>query len=208
MRTGIAVACAAVGLVALPALVASQPLTLIWLLGEVLLSIASLALLPALGRALGDAIGQRTREAISVTPSQTRLIGYLLVLGIMLITVQAMLRRSLALLLGADGRAALTVESAVAATALTFVLALAVWLFQTARPVVQSLTMRAIDVAIPTIGAAPLAEATMRTTSLDGEATVLAPRRPPEADPTIATDADATIAADPDVTLRVVRPRQ
>lgn len=187
-----------------------------WLLGEVVLSVAILALLPVLGRALGNAIEVHTRPVASVTRSQTRLIGQLLVLGIVLITVQAMLRRPLALIVNGDGRAALTFESAIAAIALTLVLALGVWLFQTGRPVVQALTLRAIDAAIPTIGTAAANEPTL--TTIDDQATVLAPRRPSDPGPTIVADPDATIAdaahaattlldaAAPDATLRVSRP--
>lgn len=196
-------ACAALGLVALPALVASLQLAPVWLIGEVLLSVAILALFPALSRGLAEAIGVLTRGASPVTASQTRLIARLLVVAAMLIAVQAMLRRPLALTLNSDGRAALTVESAVAALALTLVLALGVWLFETARPVVQALTLRTIDAAVPTIGAAPLVEPTRGWTALEGEATVLAASRPSDADATMAyaTDAEATVADDADTTI-------
>jgi hypothetical protein len=109
--------------------------------------------------------------------------------------------------LNADGRAALTFESAVAAIALTLVLALCVWLFQTGRPVVQALTLRAIDAAIPTIGMAAVKEPTLTLTTVDDQATVLAPLRPSDPDATIAADAATTLLdADPKATLRVSRP--
>jgi hypothetical protein len=231
----LAVVCAAIGLVALPFTFGTAAMpwaTPVWLAAAVLLAVCLLALLPRLSRPLATAI---TRQTSSVTPSQNRLVAQLIVLGVLLVVVQAILRRPVALLVSGGERTSASLEAAIAATALTLVLALLVWLYQTARPVVQSVTLRAIDAAIPTVEAAPVseptrtvsviasqpdAEPTVRPPSTDAEPTLRAPSTADEATlraptltdgPTLVTrarppDADATVARDPDATLRTDEP--
>jgi hypothetical protein len=194
----LAMVCAAIGLVALPFTFGTAAMpwaTPVWLAAAVLIAACLLALLPRLSRPLATAI---TSQTSSVTPSQNRLVAQLIVLGVLLVVVQAILRRPLALLVSGGERTSASFEAAIAATALTLVLALLVWLYQTARPVVQSVTLRAIDAAIPTVEAAPLSEPA-RTVSvigspLEAEPTVRAPST--EAEPTVrvpSTEAEPTV---------------
>jgi hypothetical protein len=170
--------CAAIGIVALP-LVFSQPLladaprsTLVWLAIAVVLSVYLLAVAwPRLSRWLALELGRRFMTSASgptVTPSQIRLVARLVVLGVLLVIVQAILRRPLALLLGGEPGSA-SFEAAIAATVLALILGLLVWLYQSARPLMQSYTLRAIDAAIPTVQPAPQHEPT-RTVSIVGAA--------------------------------------
>ena len=71
-----------------------------------------------------------------------------------------------ALLLGGGDRSATPIEAGIAAAALAAVLALLVWMYQTARPMVQAATLRAIDAAIPTTGTALVAEPTRTSMSV------------------------------------------
>jgi hypothetical protein len=216
-------ACAAIGIVALP-LVFSQPFlaaapwsTLVWLAIAILLSVYLLAVAwPRLSRSLAVEFGRRVTTSTggpTVTPSQIRLVARLVVLGATLVIVQAILRRPLALLLGGGERGSASFEAAIAATVLALILALLIWLYQSARPMIQAVTLRAIDAAIPTVEVAPEHEPT-RTVSIVG-----ATRPASEADtPTLVTggrnrlDPEATVLAgdveattliaDPDATLR------
>jgi hypothetical protein len=171
----VAGACAAIGIVALP-LVFAQPLlaaapwsTAVWLAIAILISIYLLAIvLPRLSRPLALQLGSRvTTTAVgpTVTPSQTLLVAQLVVLGALLVILQAILRRPLALLVGGGERGSGTIEAAIAATVLAVVLAVLVWLYQSARPLMQSVTLRAIDAAIPTVQPAAQHEPT-RTVSV------------------------------------------
>jgi hypothetical protein len=172
----VAGACAAIGIVALP-LVFAQPLladaawsTAVWLAIAILLSVCLLAFaFPRLSRALAVELGSRvstTPAGPTVTPSQIRLVAQLVVLGALLVIVQAILRRPLALLLGGGERGSGTFEAAIAASVLALVLALLVWLYQSARPLVQSVTLRAIDAAIPTVAPAAQYEPTRTVTPI------------------------------------------
>jgi hypothetical protein len=167
--------CAAIGIVALP-LVFAQPLlaaapwsTPVWLAIGILLSIYLLAFaFPRLSRPLAVELGRRvssTPAGPTVTPSQIRLVAQLVVLGVLLVIVQGILRRPLALLLGGGERGSGTFEAAIAATVLALLLGLLVWLYQSARPLMQSVTLRAIDAAIPTVQPAAQHEPT-RTVSI------------------------------------------
>jgi hypothetical protein len=171
----VAGACAAIGIVALP-LVFAQPVlaaapwsTPVWLAIAMLISIYLLAIvLPRLSRPLALELGSRvttTAAGPTVTPSQTLLVAQLVVLGALLVIVQAILRRPLALLVGGGERGSGSIEAAIAATVLALVLALLVWLYEAARPLMQSVTLRAIDAAIPTVELAPEHEPT-RTVSV------------------------------------------
>jgi hypothetical protein len=167
--------CAAIGIVALP-LVFAQPLlaaapwsTPVWLAIAIFMSVYLLAIaLPRLSRPLAVELGSRvasTAAGPTVTPSQSLLVAQLVVLGALLVIVQAILRRPLALLLGGGERGSGSIEAAIAATVLALVLALLVWLYQSARPLMQSVTLRAIDAAIPTVAPAAQREPT-RTVSV------------------------------------------
>jgi hypothetical protein len=164
----IAGVCAVVGLVALPLVFGAAPLRALtvagWLVGAVLLSVVLVVLVPRLSAALSESLRPGIANYSDVTPSQTRLVSRLLILGLMLVISQAILRRPLAMVISGEPSAA-SVEAGIAALVLAVVLALLVWLYQTARPVVQAVTLRAIDAAIPTVGEAPLAEPT-RTMSV------------------------------------------
>jgi hypothetical protein len=146
-----------------------------------------------LSRPLANAIGQRV-SASAITPSQTRLLARLLMCGVALLTIQAILRRPVALVLGGD-RSSTPIEAGIAAGALAAVLLLLVLLYQTARPMVQALTLQVIDAAVPTVGTAPEAEPTRTSVSAirgpipspTDAVTVVAPLALP------TRDADATV---------------
>ena len=172
--------CASLGLVAMPlffaGVVGSTSLVtaweVLWLVVAVAISISLLVLLPRLTRPLSAALWRQVGAAgspvgPSVTPSQTLLLARLLLLGLGLVVTQAILRRPLALLIGGD-RSAAPVEAAIAAVALAVILAMLVWMYQTGRPVVQTITLRAIDAAIPTIGGAAEAESTRTISPVSG----------------------------------------
>lgn len=225
INLALAVVCAALGLIALPLVFSSA--VVVWLVAAVVVAICLLLLIPRLSRPVALGMQAQLASSSGVTPSQTRLAAQLLVVGITLLLVQAILRRPLSLVLGGQ-IGATTYEASVAATGLTLVLAIAVWLYETARPVVQAATLRAIDAAIPTVEAAPLAEptrtlspadATLRTPAATFEPTLRAPsaagdatiRRGAIEQPTLRSPAaeEATIpaaSADPDATVRVERP--
>jgi hypothetical protein len=162
-------------------------------------------------RPLARVIG-RSFDASSITPSQTLLLARLVVVGLALILSQAILRWPVALVLGGD-RTSLPIDAGIAAAALACVLVLLVWAYQTARPMVQAVTLRAIDAAIPTTGQALFAEPT-RTSSVVGgslssgseSATIVAPlfARPSTDAPTVL----AGLAADSrlEETVAVSRP--
>lgn len=159
--------CAAIGIVALPLVFGPTPsdvATLVWLLAAVLLSILVIVLTLQLSGPLAGALG-RGLGSSSITPSQTRQLARLLLFGLALVITQAILRHPVALLLGGDA-SAVSVESAIAAAALAVVLVTLVWVYQTARPMVQAATLRAIDVAVPTTGAALVAEPTRTSVSV------------------------------------------
>ncbi len=161
--------CAAVGVFGLPVLFAAPPAASVWetpawLVAAILVALIVLVELPRLAPPLSKALlGQATTlgSAVgpSVTPSQTLLLARLALWGLALVITQAIVRRPVALLLGGQ-RDAPPVEAGVAAVALVLVLALLIWLYQTGRPVVQSMTLRAIDAAIPTVSPAVLSEPT------------------------------------------------
>jgi len=219
----LAVVCAALGLIAVPLVFGGAALA--WLVVAIALAVCVLVLVPRLSRPVAFALQAQLSSSSAVTPSQTRLVAQLLVVGIALLVVQAMLRRPLSLVLGGQ-LGATTYEASIAATGLTLVLAIAVWLYQTARPVVQAATLRAIDAAIPTVEAAPLAEPTRTLSSsaptlaaplaagvtltavAPAEPTLLAPI-PGDEQPTLRRDERTSLrapAADPDVTVRRERP--
>jgi hypothetical protein len=187
LNLAVALVCAAIGLVALPLTLGSSTLSAeawsrpAWLVIAVLTAVCLLGLLPRLSRPLATTLGRQVPSASTVTPSQVRLSVQLVVLGVLLVIVQAILRRPLALLIGGAEFSAASLEAVVAATALTLVLALLVWLYQSARPLVQAVTARAIDSAFPTVAAAPQAEPT-RTLSVASDPTLRTPS--PAAGPT------------------------
>jgi hypothetical protein len=195
--------CAALGLVAMPLFFAgvggsanpATPWEVLWLVAAVAISIALLVLLPRLTRPLSVALWRQVGAAgsplaPSVTPSQTLLLARLLLLGLGLVVTQAILRRPLALLIGGD-RSAAPVEAAIAAFALAVILAMLVWMYRTGRPVVQTITLRAIDAAIPTLGAVAEAEPTRTVAPAGG---------PPRAS---ASTGETTLRAQPhDATIR------
>src|SRR5579871_1760289 len=145
----------------------SDALNLAWLVASILVSLAIIVLAVRLSRPLAELFGQSLKST-SITPSQTLLLARLLLIGLALIVAQALLRWPLALLLGRDG-SALQVDAGIAAAALAGVLALLVWMYQTARPMLQAVTLRAIDAAIPTTGEALVAEPTRTGSSIAKE---------------------------------------
>jgi hypothetical protein len=179
--------------------------TLAWLLAAIVISILVIALALQLSRPLANAIGQRV-SASSITPSQTRLLARLLLCGLALVTTQAILRRPVALVLGGD-RSSPPIEAGIAAGALAAVLLLLVLLYQTARPMVQALTLQVIDAAVPTVGAAPEKEPTRTSVSVVRSAipsptdavTVVAPLVIPRRD----NEATIVSSSADDLTLRV-----
>jgi hypothetical protein len=189
----VTLACATVGLIGLPILFGVSLATIawstpLWLVTGVMLATTILVVLPRLAPGLSTALFQQTTAARasvgpSVTPSQTLLLSRLVLLSIGVVITQAIVRRPVALLLTAE-RSASPGEAAVAAVAVAVLLALLVWLYQTGRPIMQSLTLRAIDAAVPTMSAAPLAQP-IRTlspvTPLSEDALALRGTGPPEA---------------------------
>jgi hypothetical protein len=204
----------------------SDALNLAWLVGAILVSLLVIVLAARLSRPLAELLG-RSLKSTSITPSQTLLLARLVMFGLALIVAQALLRWPLALVLGRDGSAP-QVDAGIAAAALAGVLGLLVWTYQTARPMVQAVTLRAINAAIPTTGEALVAEPTRTASSIARESlpsntdavTVVAPLFGPSLtgettvvashalDSTVraADDSDATVRAgtgvDPDATLR------
>jgi len=179
--------------------------TPLWLAFATVTSVYLLVLLPRFSQLLASQLWERVAAAHGTTPSRTRLLARLFVFGVEIALIQAILRRPLAVLFGGE-RSAAPIEAAVAATAVALLLALLVWIYQTARPMVQALTLRAIDAAIPTVGTPPSGAEITLPTSLTDEATLRSPL-PRGADATLpsATDDHATLrsATAPDeATLR------
>jgi hypothetical protein len=163
----LAVLCALIGMVALPLLFGPSPgqlATIVWLVAAIVVSVLLIALALQLSAPLSSAI-LRAVKADSITRSQALLLARLLMIGLALVATQSILRRPIALLLGGD-RSATPIEAGIAAAALAAVLALLVWMYQTARPMVQAATLRAIDAAIPTTGTALVAEPTRTSMSV------------------------------------------
>ncbi|MBV9583104.1 MAG: hypothetical protein JO057_31340 [Chloroflexi bacterium] len=161
----LAAICAVIGMFVLPLVFGPAPgavMTLVWLVVAVVDSCAVIALLFQLSRPLASALGQSLGSA---SVSQTALLARLLMFGLALVTTQAILRHPIAVILGADG-SSVSIESGIAAAALAAVLVTLVWVYQTARPMVQTVTLRAIDAAIPTTAAALTAEPTRTSISV------------------------------------------
>lgn len=135
----------------------------------------------------------------SSTRRRVRLLSRLALFGLAVVFTQAVLRRPVAQLLGGDHSS--VIEAAVAAVALALVFALLIWAYETARPMVQAMTLRAIDAAIPTVGVPPVAEPMRTMSPAAAEPTVRAP---------VARDPEATVRApalqDSQATVRSVDP--
>jgi hypothetical protein len=184
----------------------SEAMRIVWLVAAILVSTVVIVAAFRLSRPLADLLG-RGLKASSITASQTLLLARLLLLGLAVIISQALLRGPIALVFGGGDRSAAPIESGIAAAALGGVLVLLVWAYQTARPMVQAMTLRAIDAAIPTTGQAVAAEPTRTSASVisgpvpsaTDAVTIVAPlfARPPATDPTIVAGraADATVVA-------------
>jgi hypothetical protein len=188
--------CAVLGTVALP-LVFGGPAapswqTPVWLALATATSVYLLVLMPRFSQLLADQLGRRLEAAQAIPPSQIRLLARLFLFAVVIDLIQSILRRPVALLLGGE-RSAAPVEAVVAAVALALLLALLVWIYQTARPIVQSMTLRAIDAAIPTVGTQSLMDVTLPTPT-DDQATL---RDTTQAD-------DATVRS-PDLSEETVR---
>jgi hypothetical protein len=182
----------------------SDAMNLVWLAAAILVSVLVIVMALRLSRPLAALIGQ-SLAASSITPSQTLLLARLVMIGLALIASQAILRWPIALVLGGD-RSALPIDAGIAAAALACVLVLLVWSYQTARPMVQAVTLRAIDAAIPTTGEALVAEPTRTSApvvspppSAGDAVTVVAPlfARPSVDAPTLVAGhaSDATVVA-------------
>src|SRR5579864_1259549 len=158
--------CAATGMAGLPIAfgIAALPAwtTVVWLVAALAVSLVALLAVRPFSAALA-------LNVPGVLPSDARLLARLVAFVLALIIAQASLRRPLALLVG--GAAINPVEAAIAAIALAVVLALLVWAYQTAQPLVKSLTLQALDAAIPTVEASPVAEPT-HTVSVVGAGSV------------------------------------
>jgi hypothetical protein len=191
----------------------SDALNLVWLVAAILASVLVIVVAFRLSRPLAGLLRQALKTS-SVTASQTLLFARLLMLGIALLLSQAMLRWPLALVLASD-RSQPQIDSEVAAAALAAVLVLLVWMYETARPMVQAATLQAIDAAVPTTGEVLVAEPT-RTASVQSPTsalTVVAPlfARPPVGDATevAGQGVEATVVAQRPVepTVLTRRPR-
>jgi hypothetical protein len=216
----LAAVCAVTGIVVLPLVFGPGPsdlATFVWLLSALVLSVLLIALTSRLSRPLAAELGRGLGS--SITPSQTLLLARLLMIGLALVATQAMLRHPVALILGGDS-SAVSIESGIAAAALAVLLVLLVWVYQTARPMVQTVTLRAIDAAIPTTGTALVAEPTRTSASVVSSSPVPAPtdavtvvaplfaRSTIEATTVIASrDADATVDTRRDADATVVAKR-
>ena len=159
--------CAAIGVFVLPLIFGPTPgdlMTPVWLVVAILLSILVIALTLQLSSPLAAELGRGIGSPRIMT-SQTALLARLMVFGLALVTTQAIVRRPIALIVGGD-HSATSIESGIAAAALAAVLVTLVWVYQTARPMVQVVTLRAIDAAIPTTGTPLLAEPTRTSVSV------------------------------------------
>jgi hypothetical protein len=213
VNVALVLACAAVGMVGLPLAFSGSIsvtwLIWLWLVGGVVVSVGILLLIAALATSATLAVGPLLPRADSnLTPSQARLVVRLLLFGLALIAVQASLRRPLALLIGGPGSAS-SIEATVAAAALAVVLGALVWSYESARPIVQGLTWRAIDAAIPTV-TAPLAAEPTRTMSVVNVGPIPSATDAPTLRATPSDgDADVTLRAaqaDPGATVLIPRP--
>jgi hypothetical protein len=192
---GVAAMCAVLGTVALPLVfggAAAPWQTPVWLALSTATSVYLLVLMPRFSQLLADQLGRRLQATQAIPPSQIRLLARLFLFAVVIDLIQSILRRPVALLLGGE-RSSAPVEAAVAAVALALLLALLVWIYQTARPIVQSMTLRAIDAAIPTVGTQSVMDVTLPAPT-DDRATL---RDTPHAD-------DATVRS-PDLSDETVR---
>jgi hypothetical protein len=99
-------------------------------------------------------------DKLAKNQGETRLLARLLLVIVELILVQAILRKPTALVL-ASGQPN-TVESGIAAGALTILLFLLVWTYQSGRGLLKAVTWSALD-AIPTVNPAASAPAKEET---------------------------------------------
>jgi hypothetical protein len=191
----VAAAFGVLGSAALPLIFNGQPgATGIWLVVAILIAVCVLALMPALTRPVAASLSSLTELVVSptapgrtITPGQIRMLARLLVFIAEVLIAQAVLRKPLAAVLGGDRQSA-PVEAAVAAGALTILLGLLTWTYQTARPMVQAAALRALDAAIPTVGSVVRVESPTTTSP----AAVPPTARPPVAARAAANGGDAT----------------
>lgn len=145
------------GLFALPSL-ATSVAPAWWLAAAILITLGVMFLLPTCGQALTAALDRwAEREA-----ANTLLLSRLTVFSIEVVLAQAILRRPVALTLGTEAG---PVEATVAAGALSLLLLLLVWTYQTAKPVLRAWIFESIDAAIPTVGTTTIKVTTVTTTT-------------------------------------------
>jgi hypothetical protein len=140
-------AAALVGLVALPTLL-NVSLAGVWFAAAIICALVTLIALPALARPLAAALGRLPQRTIAA--SETLLLARLLIVAIELIVLQGMLRRPVALVL--INSQPIAVEAGIAAGALSLLLILLVWTYQTGRGLLRAVAWTALD-AIPTVSA-------------------------------------------------------
>ena len=136
----------------------SEPLAVVWLAVAIALVVWLLVIVEALSRLvdahLASFLAARTRAAAQDTAAmlpEARLLSILvLVIGYILLG-EAILRRPLATVLSVFVEPSL-VDAVVAAVALVLVLALLVWLYRTARPLVKDATWYVLDGILATSG--------------------------------------------------------
>jgi hypothetical protein len=198
--TAVTLGCAVVGVFVLPAVFGVTFATSAWaiygwLVTAVISATIILATLPRLAPGLSRLVLLQTMSAQAssfptVTPSQTLLLSRLALFTIALLATQAIVRRPIALLLASD-RSVSAADAALAAGALSLSLALLVGLYQTGRTIMQTLTLRVIDAAVPTVSSTP---------STDTLRAVSAVASPPESANTLTAVAiryEPTLAAAP-----------
>lgn len=175
----------------------------VWLAVAIVVSVAVVVAAPAVVHPLAGVLERIASTFASpgssrpvMTRGETLVLARLLVSLVALTATQAVLRRPVALVLGGD-RQVETIEAGVAAGALAMLLALLVWVYQASRPIVQAVTMQALDAGLPTLGSTPLAESTLRVSTA-----VAALRRPVTIDPAAAATTIADRPTEVAVTVR------
>lgn len=124
-----------------------------WLVAGIGLSIWLLALAPSLASAIAHELARlETREA--VVKGQRAAIGAvarLIVAVLDVAIIQGILRRPVVWVLGVAATPS-TIDATFAASTLTLLILILIWLHQSARPLVESVAWQALDAIVPTTG--------------------------------------------------------
>jgi len=216
------------GLVALPTALGQTPVDApvladrvrlpeaVWLAAALVVAVWLLAVAPALARALAGVLAHLDvrRGALAAAPAAGAVgspARWLVAAGYVVLA-SATLRRPLVVVLGARLDPA-SVEAVFAASALTLLLLVLLWLHQSARPLVESAVWHALDALVATSGSepspgqtatiqAPAVEATRPAGALpESAATRLAPTAgDARGEATVPASAPPTEAAEPAAT--------